>query len=303
VFDVRVDHDPQRCLLQVQQLREHVRLRVSAASSTAYLLYPEWQGYGVANAVHRGAVAMAHTLFPNVSFTTTDNPLDETLTVRDGVLGLDSIAARFRATLAALRENGPDQLVTIGGTCGVEAAPVAYLNERYDGDLAVVWFDAHGDLNSPETSPSGHFHGMVLRTLTGEGPRDYVDAIRRPLQPRQIVLAGTRDLDSGELAYIRQHGVTVVDPDALRDPDAVTGAIRACGFANVYLHLDLDCFRPDEIPDTLMRTPGGPAFDEVAAALALLRRSFHVAGWSLVEYVDRGGTSLGRLKEIVQGPS
>jgi hypothetical protein len=96
---------------------------------TAYLLYPEWQGYGVANAVHRGAVAMADALFPDITFTTIDNPLDETLIVRDGVLGLDSIAARFRTTLAALRERGPDQVVTIGGTCGVEAAPVAYLND------------------------------------------------------------------------------------------------------------------------------------------------------------------------------
>ena len=67
--------------------------------------------------------------------------------------------------LADLRASAPDIVVTVGGTCGVEAAPVAYLNERYDGNLAVVWFDGHGDLNSPATSPSGHFHGMVLRTL------------------------------------------------------------------------------------------------------------------------------------------
>jgi len=270
--------------------------------NVAYLLYPEWQGYGVANDVHSGAVAMARALFPSVSFTTIDNPLDETLTVRDGVLGLDSIAARFGATLAALRERAPDQVVTIGGTCGVEAAPVAYLNERLDGDLAVVWFDAHGDLNSPETSPSGHFHGMVLRTLAGEGPRDYVETMRRPLKPRQIVLAGTRDLDPGESAYIQQHGVAVIDPHALRDPEAVTAAIHARGFTNVYLHLDLDCFRPDEIADTLMRTPDGPAFDEVAAALASPRANFAVAGWSIVEYVERGGRSLERLKKIVQGP-
>src|SRR5690349_8613528 len=120
-----------------------------------FLLYPEWQGSGVTNAVHRGAVALARTLFPDTSFTTIDSPLDEALTVSDGVLGLDSVAPRFRATLAALRAHAPERIVTVGGTCGVEAAPVAYLNERYDGDLAVVWFDAHGDLNSPATSPSG----------------------------------------------------------------------------------------------------------------------------------------------------
>ena len=97
-------------------------------------------------------------------------------------------------------------VVTVGGTCGVEAAPVAYLNEQYDGDLAIVWFDAHGDLNAPATSPSGHFHGMVLRTLLGEGPHEYVGELRRPLRPAQLFLAGTRDLDPEESAYILRAG-------------------------------------------------------------------------------------------------
>ena len=264
-----------------------------------YLLYPEWQGYGVDGAVQDGAHIMARALFPGVSFSVVESPLDEPLVARDGVLGLQSIAARFQSTLGALRASAPDAIVTVGGTCGVEAAPVAYLNERYAGDLAVVWFDAHGDLNSPATSPSGHFHGMVLRTLLGDGPAEYVHDIARPLTPRQIVLAGTRDLDAGEATFIRDQGIVVVEPDALRDPDAITRAIRARGFHHVYLHVDLDCFRPDEIPDSLMRTPGGPAFDAVAASLASLRTAFTVAGWSLVEYVDRGGAALDKLRRLV----
>src|SRR3954464_8939423 len=122
-----------------------------------YLLYPEWQGYGVDAAVHHGAHLMARTLFPDVVFTTIDSPLDEPLAIAGGVLGLSSIAARFTATLNVLRADAPDVVVTVGGTCGVEAAPVAYLNERYDGDLAVVWFDAHADITSPAPPPRGHF--------------------------------------------------------------------------------------------------------------------------------------------------
>ena len=137
-------------------------------------------------------------------------------------------------------------MVTVGGTCGVEAAPVAYLNERYAGDLAV---DAHGDLNAPATSPSGHFHGMVLRTLLGEGPLEYVAKFRRTLKPEQIFLAGTRDLDPEELVDIRQAGI---------GNHAARGVHRSAGdcnprprpglCGNVYLHLDMDCFRPDEFP-------------------------------------------------------
>ena len=180
----------------------------------------------------------------------------------------------------------------------MEAAPVAYANERYAGDLAVVWFDAHGDLNSPVASPSGHFHGMVLRTLAGDGPPSTVADLRRALEPRQIFLAGTRNLNPGELAYIRETGISVTPPAAFTDPHAISAAIRARGFRNVYLHLDMDCFSPDEFPDTLMRTPGGPSFASVAAMMAELRAAFHVAGVSLVEYVDRGGNSLVKLREL-----
>jgi arginase len=267
--------------------------------SVEYLLYPEWQGYGVDASVHHGALSVARAVFPDAAFTRVESPIDEALTIEEGVLGLSSIASRYRATLANLRASAPDRVVTVGGTCGVEAAPVAYLNERYGGDLAVVWFDAHGDLNAPATSPSGHFHGMVLRTLLGDGPQEYVRELQRPLHPTQIFLAGTRDLDRDEAAYIRDAGISVTPPEAFADSRAVATAIRARGFRNIYLHLDMDCFRPDEFPDTLMRTAGGPSLDLVSAVMRELRAAFHVAGFSLVEYVDRGRGSLAKLRELL----
>src|SRR5262252_5849854 len=105
--------------------------------TTEYLLYPEWQGYGLSSTVYDGAAAMALALFPGTKFTLVDSPPAEQLRIRDGVLGLDSIAPRFRQTLDRLRVSAPDVVVTVGGTCGVEAAPVAYLNERYNGNLAI----------------------------------------------------------------------------------------------------------------------------------------------------------------------
>ena len=266
--------------------------------ATEYLLYPEWQGYGISSAVYDGAIALALGVLPDTAFTLIDSPAAEALSWRDGVLGLDSIAPRFHRALALLRARRPDVVITIGGTCGVEAAPVAYLNERYGGDLAVVWFDAHADLNTPATSPSGHFHGMVLRTVTGTGPREFVDALPRPIHPRQIFLAGTRELDPDEAAFIRDTDICVTPPAALDDPSHLVNAIRARGFHHVYLHLDLDCFHPDDVPDTLMQTPAGPAFASVASAHQALRREFQAVGLSIVEYVERGGGSLDRLRTL-----
>ena len=139
---------------------------------------------------------------------------------------------------------------------------------------------------------------MVLRTLTGDGPRPYVDLLKRPLDPRQIFLAGTRDLDPDEAAFIERSDISVTRPDALVAPHALSTAIRARGFRHVYLHLDLDCFRSEEIPDTLMHAPGGPSLDSVAAAHHALRNDFTTTGFSIVEYVNRNGGSLEKLQRF-----
>jgi arginase len=269
-------------------------------SRTLFLLYPEWQGSGRTPAVQEGALVIARELFPAASFLTIDSPLDETLTCASGVNGLASIAPRFREAMARLRAEAPDRILTVGGTCGVEAAPVGYLNERYDGDLAVVWLDAHGDLNTPASSPSGNFHGMILRTLLGDGPAEYAAALRRPLAPAQVFLAATRDLDPPEQAFIAEAAIAVTPPSDFVDPQALVTTIRSRGFAHVYLHLDLDALHPDDFPDTLMKTPGGPRLDDVCAMLRVLADSFTVAGFSIVEYIHGTDASLATLRKLVE---
>jgi arginase len=266
---------------------------------TLYLLYPEWQGSGTAPAVQHGALTIARRLFPGTQFLEIDSPDDERLTRTGGVDGLESIAPRFRSALARVREAAPDRILTIGGTCGVEAAPVGYLNERYGGDLAVVWLDAHGDLNTPASSPSGHFHGMILRTLLGEGPTAITRELRRPLEPRQLFLAATRDLDPPELDYVARQRISVTPPETMGDPAQLVGRIRAAGFTRVYLHLDLDALNPADFPDTLMRTPGGPSMAELLAVMRTLADAFEVAGASIVEYIHGSDASLAALQPIV----
>ena len=76
-------------------------------------------------------------------------------------------------------------------------------------DLAVVWIDAHADLNTPESSPSGAFHGMVLRAIVGDG----IDPLRLSpgIPPSRIVLAGTRAVDAEEQRFIDEHGIRDID--------------------------------------------------------------------------------------------
>lgn len=264
-----------------------------------YLLYPEWQGSGKAPAVHQGAITIARTLFPHTAFLTIDSPEAEALQRVEGVNGLKSIGPRFRKAMAQLRAEAADRILTVGGTCGVEAAPVGYLNERYGGDLAVVWLDAHGDLNTPESSPSGNFHGMILRTLLGEGPAEYVSDLRRPLTAAQVFLAGTRDLDPPEMEFIAERAIAATPPNQFSAPDALVEKIKSRGFTHVYLHLDLDALNPTDFPGTLIPTPGGPTLGEVCAMMQALSGAFEVVGFSLVEYIHRGEEAVDALRRLV----
>jgi arginase len=264
------------------------------------LLLPEWQGYGVDARVASGARQIA-TLFDAGAFLEIDAPDEEALTVEQGVLGLSSIAGRARRTRAALDERGPSRIFTVGGTCGVELAPVSYLNSRYRGDLAVVWLDAHADLNTPESSPSGHFHGMVLRTLLGTGPAILVEALRRPLIPAQVVLAGARDLDRDEITFVSDAALSLLSPADVLVPDRIAGRIRAGGFTRVYLHLDLDVLDPVEFPDALVSTPNGLSRDNIVATVRELAVRVDVVGFSVVEFRPRSADALPRLAQLLDG--
>ena len=187
------------------------------------------------------------------------------------MLGLHSIAPRFLKTLEELQATSPAKIFMVGGTCGTEVAPVGYLNDKYQGNLAVVWFDAHGDLNTPTSSPSGHFHGMALRTLLGDGPVEFTGVLRRPLNPQQVFLAGLAIQDPPEVAYCSEMAISISPPEEFTTPDILVSRIRERGFTNVYLHLDLDVLNPDSFPNSLMHTPGGPSTAEVQS---MMKRAF-----------------------------
>jgi arginase len=170
------------------------------------LLHPEWQGFGLNADAFHGARALAAAWFRGAPVETIDAPAEEALVTADGVLGLSSLAARCATTLDQLRAAAPDRLMMAAGTCACELAPVAWLNERYSGDLTVLWLDGHADLNTPGSSPSGHFHGMVLRSLLGEGPTAITSQMPQPLTVEQIALVGARDLDPDETRFVREAG-------------------------------------------------------------------------------------------------
>jgi arginase len=197
--------------------------------------------------------------------------------VREGVRNLDSIRAHA-LTVAGILGGTRPPIYNLGPDCGGELAVIASLNRWMEGRLHVVWFDAHADLNTPASSPSGNFHGMVLRTLAGEGPPCLADLVPLPLSPRQITLAGLRDADPPELEYLARHGIPVM---RRFEPPDIPGPL--------YIHVDYDVLDGAVYRDSVYPTPDGMTLDELTGALQWLRSHREVVGMSLTEYVPNSG--------------
>ena len=164
-------------------------------------------------------------------------PWPEAAVVAEPVLAAQTVAVE-RAL--------PEFPVILGGCCCSHVGAIAGLARRHDR-LAVVWFDAHGDLNTPETSPSGNEWGMPLRMAIDAGD----------VWAGDVALVGARSLDPPEVEYMAANGI---DDDLVR---AVAGADA------VYVGFDVDVLAPDAFA-SFMPEPGGPTVEEACSTLARL---------------------------------
>ncbi|HDG8500387.1 TPA: arginase [Staphylococcus aureus] len=184
-------------------------------------------------------------------------------------------------------ENNRFPLV-LGGDHSIAVGSVSAISKHYN-NLGVIWYDAHGDLNIPEESPSGNIHGMPLRILTGEGPKELLELNSNVIKPKNIVLIGMRDLDKGERQFIKDHNIktfTMSDIDKLGIKEVIENTIEYLKSRNVdgvHLSLDVDALDPLETPGTGTRVLGGLSYRESHFALELLHQSHLISSMDLVE--------------------
>ncbi|MEE9297916.1 MAG: arginase family protein [Acidimicrobiia bacterium] len=166
-----------------------------------------------------------------------------------------------------------DDPVVYAGDCVSTIGVLAGL-ERKDVHPTMLFFDAHGDFNTWETTPSGFIGGMPLAMLTGRGEQTIVEGVGlTPLPDEQVVLIDARDLDPGEDDAVGASGVrhaTVAEIATQSPPDGP-----------LYVHVDADVVNPDEMPAMNYPAPGGPSLEEVNRALERLATTGHVVAFSL----------------------
>jgi arginase len=182
---------------------------------------------------------------------------------------------------------GGDHSVAIGTFSAVSN----HFHERGE-DVGLIWFDAHADINTPETSASGNIHGMPLAILLGEGPEELVElgGFSPKLNKKYFAHVGARDLDAGERERIRAHGLrdqffTMSDIDKRGMLACVQDAIAIAskapgGFAVTF---DVDCIDPRFAPGSGTLVRGGTTYREAHLALEVIAEHGGLRSFEIVE--------------------
>jgi arginase len=266
---------------------------------TLRILFPQWQGSG-----HKRAKELfdgAKSLKPFLPSDTIELEVEQVDTeTSNKIMRYADIVLNLEEALSIIQQATPKKLVTIGGDCGVDAAPVTYLNSIYK-DLAVVWIDTHGDLNTPESSPSKAFHGMVLRTILGESDAGLLEKLPSKLSADQIFLAGVREFDPSELSYFEENRLKLFGiKDLENNQDALIEVMQARGFKNLHIHLDLDVLDSGQFASTCYPTAHGLSVEGLLKLLGVLQKDMNVVGFTMTEFVPINDTDIEIVKRVLE---
>lgn len=221
-----------------------------------------------------------------------DVPMPEMHSVKDQKLKyLDEVIRVSNSLFAVVKEVtekahipiilGGDHSISIGSVAGVSA------NHKR---LGVIWFDAHGDMNTDETTPSGNIHGMPLAVNLGIGHSSLLNigGFSPKLNPKNVVLVAARSVDSDEVRLIRESGIKVysmaeIDRAGMGRVMEEAIAIASDGTDGIHLSLDLDALDPMFAPGVGTPVNGGVTYRESHLAMELLAASKKLISVDVVE--------------------
>jgi arginase len=211
-----------------------------------------------------------------------------------------ALAAQLADRVRAGRAEGALPIV-LAGNC---ASAIGTLSGLDDPAPAIIWLDAHGDLNTPETTRSGFLDGMALAIATGRCWATMAAAVPgfRPIPDANVCLIGTRDLDPAESEYLVHYDMPVLS--VVDYPEWLPHALESLRTRadTVYLHIDLDVLDPSEGRANSFATDGGLLLRDVLEVIETTRESLHIGAMALTAYdptCDPEGRICTAAQEIV----
>lgn len=182
--------------------------------------------------------------------------------------------------------------LTIGGDHALAIGSIAGSSKFFEGDLAVVWVDAHGDVNTPETSPSGNIHGMPLASSMGIGYESLTNIYfpGKKVKPENVFLLGCRDLDLGEIELIKENNLNVwtmkdIQTKGIKAVLAeLLEAIKKNNVKNIHFSFDIDSLDPSYVPGTGTPVEDGLSFLEGKEIIETIINTSLVRAMDFVEF-------------------
>lgn len=199
---------------------------------------------------------------------------------------------------------GGDHSIAMGSVAGAAA-----FHRQQNNNIGLIWFDAHGDMNSPGSSPSGNIHGMPLAVLLGQGDSDLcgIGGKQASVMAKNVALVGIREIDKGEREAIHAAGINVW---TMRDIDeqgmyaVVRQALEVAndGTEGFHLSFDVDGLDPEIAPGTGTRVVGGVDFREAHLFMENLADSGKLLSADIVELnpiLDQGNRTAELVRELI----
>ena len=222
------------------------------------------------------------------------------------------VCTRLHDVARASRGRGKTP-VFLGGDHSIAAGTIAGIASHYRDrgeKLGVIWFDAHTDMNTPETSPSGNVHGMPLASLLGYGSDalNNVGGVVPAIDPEHVFVIGARDVDDSEREMVKKSGIKVFsmkEVDRLGMAEVTRRAIEGAsrGTAGIHLSFDIDGLDPQVAPGVGTPVRGGISFREAHLFMELLSDSGLLTSADIVELnpvQDTGNQTADAVVHLVQ---
>lgn len=239
--------------------------------TTLRLLFPQWQG-GNNPAYTLGAELLAW-LAPNpkneIQITVPVDLYDGSeLPVEGGVVGRSVLLRQLNSAGKIIEAYNPDKIIVFGGDCLVSQAPFAFLNEKYGGNLGVLWIDTHPDVSTP--AMFYHEHAMVLGNLLGEGDPSFSAEVKVPLKPENIMYAGLQKTSADEAEIVSRLNLRqAAFEEITENRNAITDWIKNEKIKHLAIHFDLDALDPVLFRSLLFAQPDGTVIDAPSGKMTL----------------------------------
>lgn len=276
-------------------------MKAKKKKSTLRLIYPQWQG-GVINhhipelnpndaarGYYLGAYLLSF-LAPNTGQKTIEVPISLDINdraIKNGIDSYDAVLKQSKEAIELLNENNPDRIVVLGGDCAVSVVPFTYLTKKYADDVALIWIDAHPDINLPYDSYKG-YHAMALTACMGIGDKAIMKLLPAKIDPSKTLIVGIREWDKGmqeRQSELKIKGLTPSEVSA--NSSEIMKWVKSTRASKVLIHFDLDVLDPSDLIAAVGIVPNGLKIDEIVRIINDISSTYDLVGLTIAEHMPR----------------